>query len=199
MGHALPDSLKKEVLHSQRKSYIVFPDGGAYRRFSEMVLTRLPLLQRDRVLYIAKTRVGAEVAQSDTLLWVDEAGEERTTERLPDGASVLLADDFTNSGSTLFGGAEIIKKRAAGAITVAAYVTHFVAKYDKSVVEKFVEKLYGGGVALDTFHCTDTLPSTTRWLEEEVEARAARGEAPRAFIMSVAPMIAQWIQEHPLV
>ena len=42
---------------------------------------------------------------------------------MPAGALVLLADDFTNSGSTLFGGAEIIRKHAAGPVKVAASTT----------------------------------------------------------------------------
>ena len=41
---------------------------------------------------------------------------------------------------------------APAAAQVCAYVSHYVAKYDRATVSKFVDKLYAGG-ALDEFHC----------------------------------------------
>lgn len=90
---------------------------------------------------------------------------------LPDGAAVLVPDDFTNSGSTLFGAGSIIRKHASGTLNVAAFVSHFVAKYDKAVVDKFVAKLYSEGEHvsdLDHFYTTDTVGCSTRWLSAEV-------------------------------
>ena len=87
----------------------------------------------------------------------------------PPGALVLLADDFTNSGSTLFGGAEIIRKhqQQAGTIQVLGYVTHYVAKYQRQMASKFVDKLYSAGTALDEFHCSDSIPNVVAWLIED--------------------------------
>ncbi|EOD37629.1 hypothetical protein EMIHUDRAFT_225187 [Emiliania huxleyi CCMP1516] len=113
-----------------RRAFIVFPDHGAHRRFYQMVHRCIPGIQYENILWIDKTRVGT---------------------------FVLLADDFTNSGSTLFGGAEVIRTHADGAIKVCAYVSHYVAKYDRATVSKFVDKLYAGG-ALDEFHFSTTRP-----------------------------------------
>ena len=113
----------------------------------------------------------------------------------PAGAFVLLADDFTNSGSTLFGGAQIIRRHAEGDMTVCAYVTHYVAKYDRATVSKFVSKMYSADAALDEFHCTDSIPNVIGWLKDELEARqAAAPAAPRkVHVMPLAPLIGDWI------
>ena len=82
-------------------------------------------------------------------------------------------------------------------MSVSAYVTHFVAKYDRAVVESFVAKLYSDGSALDSFHCSDSLSTATSWLLEACFARTAKGQAQRAFVMPIAPVLASWIREHP--
>jgi len=45
---------------------------------------------------------------------------------------------------------------------VAAYVSHFVGKYDRDVVSKFVSSLYDttDEPTLDAFHCTDSVAQT---------------------------------------
>jgi phosphoribosylpyrophosphate synthetase len=106
------------------------------------------------------------------------------------------ADDFTNSGSTLFGGAEIIRKHAGGNNRVAAYVSHYVAKYDRGTVTKFVDKLYGKDAPLDEFHCTDSIPNVIAWLKEDVKKHVEAGAAQKVHVMQLAPMIGEWIMKN---
>ena len=196
----------------EERSFVVFPDGGAHRRFYTMVHTCLAGIPFDHILWIDKTRVGAAVSQAEGFNYIDAAGrEKRLVGKFPEGSFVLLADDFTNSGSTLFGGAEIIRRNAASKIEVHAYVTHFVAKYDRSTVTKFVAKLYEEdrpvdvsgsleGIApkmLDEFHCTDSIPDVTMWLREDVQAQVGLGNKARAHVMPLAPLIADWIGSQP--
>ena len=153
-------------------TYIVFPDGGAHRRFYTMVQACVPGIALANIVFIQKSRtpprapraarrrrapvprgaaasrinprlgaqacrartcpvrltrvravhrtgVGAEVTQKEELLYLDAEGATQTRAgELPDGARVLIADDFTNSGSTLFGAADILKKKTAPGATV---------------------------------------------------------------------------------
>ena len=93
---------------------------------------RPEMLPLDQILYLEKKRVGAEIEQSTVLQYKDERGAARDAEQLAIGSHVLIADDFTNSGSTLFGGAKVVRNSTeggkGGTLTVEAYVTHFVAK-----------------------------------------------------------------------
>ena len=150
------------VVDDVSKLYVVFPDVGAFRRFVTMVQSCFKMaLKPEQVLFIEKTRVATEVAQADALFYYDADGAKAQLSVLPDGARVLIPDDFTNSGSTLFGAGTIVRNHAAGgSVHVSAFVTHFVAKYDKAVVDKFVAKLYseGGNKSdLDHFYTSDTV------------------------------------------
>ena len=93
---------------------------------------RPEMLPLDQILYLEKKRVGAKIEQSTVLQYKDERGAARDAEQLAIGSHVLIADDFTNSGSTLFGGAKVVRNSTevgkGGTLTVEAYVTHFVAK-----------------------------------------------------------------------
>lgn len=175
-------------------AYVVFPDGGAHRRFYTMVHTCIPGIPYANILWIEKSRVGASVTQSDGFKYIDASGTEHVkSSNFPADAFVLLADDFTNSGSTLFGGAEIIRRHADGKVRVHGYVTHYVAKYDRQTVTKFVAKLYGQDAPLDEFHCSDSIPNVIAWLKEEVKLRTENGEPQRAHVMQLAPLIGDWI------
>ena len=141
-------------------TFIVFPDGGAHRRFYTMVQACVPGIALANIVFIQKSRtppmprgapapridprlgpqacrartcpvrltrvravyrtgVGAEVTQKEELLYLDAEGvTQMRAGELPDGARVLIADDFTNSGSTLFGAADILKKKTAPGATV---------------------------------------------------------------------------------
>ena len=183
-------------------AFVVFPDHGAHVRFYSMVHSRVSGLPLERICYISKSRVGEDITQSETLQYIDSDGLTRTVdEPIFDGAKVVIIDDFTNTGSTLFGGAQIIRKLAAGRnVTVGAMVAHFVAKYDRDTVSAFVTKLYGEpgkGAALDSFHCTDSIPRVTGWLEEELRPRLAEGLPRKAHLVSLAPVVADWVATHP--
>ena len=162
-------------------TFIVFPDGGAHRRFYTMVQACVPGIALANIVFIQKSRtpprapraarrrrapvprgaaasrinprlgaqacrartcprtcpvrltrvramhrtgVGAEVTQKEELLYLDAEGVTQTRAgELPDGARVLIADDFTNSGSTLFGAADILKKKTAPGATVRVDAT----------------------------------------------------------------------------
>jgi len=177
-------------------TFVVFPDVGAYKRFHTMVEAQLKGIARENVLYIEKKRVGTEVTQSAFLNYNADDGSQATRESLPTGANILIPDDFTNSGSTLFGGASIVRKHVAGPCTVGAFVSHFVAKYERAVVDKFVATLYsenGTASDMDYFYTTDSIPLTTNWLQEEAARRIAAGHPKRVFLTPLAPMIASWV------
>jgi len=177
--------------------FIVFPDAGAYARFKTMVLTCVKGLAPDQVMFIEKSRVGTQTAQVDALFYFD--GEtKKQREVLPADGQVLIPDDFTNSGGTLFGAGTIVRSHAQGELTVGAYVTHFVAKYERGVVDKFVAKLYSEGGAksdLDHFFTSDTVACSVAWLSEEVAKRAGPSKVT---VMSVAPVVAKWLQDASL-
>ena len=94
----------KHVLHGRltdvATSFVVFPDKGAHRRFYTMVRTALGgEIALSNILWIEKSRVGADIVQAEHFLYLDEQQATRPTDaRFPDGARVLIADDFTNSG-----------------------------------------------------------------------------------------------------
>lgn len=197
------------------KTYVVFPDQGAHRRYNTMVqaggnnktLTQdagdgqgyVKLLPYNHILFLHKERVGEKTDVVEKLFYVDADGVEREkkeTRAFPNGAYVLIADDFTNSGGTLFKGAKIIRNRAGPGITVDAFVTHFVAQYDRATVTTFVDKLYGDKgqqPPIDTFACTNSIPGVVKWLREEVGKRDP--SLSRIHVTSLAPIIFEWVSQ----
>jgi len=132
-------------------SFVIFPDYGAHRRFYSMVHEQVVGISLTNILFISKSRVGTEITQEERLSFVSETGGVvDRAQNLPAGSRVLIVDDFTNSGSTLFGGANIVRKRCQGQVHVSAFVSHYVAKYDRQAVSKFVSNLYDGH-ALDRY------------------------------------------------
>ena len=86
----------------------------------------------------------------------------------------------------------------AGRPTVSAFVSHFVAKYERKVVDSFVSKLYSEGdnvSDMNTFYCTDSVACSVKWLNEEVDKRVAAGKGKLAHVVSCAPVIAEWVKE----
>lgn len=81
---------------------------------------------------------------------------------------------------------------------VSCFVSHFVATYSKDKVAKFVEKLYAPNAPLDEFNCTDSIPNVVQWLTDDIEARVAKGAPRKAKIMTIAPLLAEWVTSHPL-
>lgn len=181
-------------------TFVIFPDAGAYARFHTMVEAQLRGIAADNVLYIEKKRVGSEVTSGTELNYHTAGGGVATRDCLPAGSNILIPDDFTNSGSTLFNGASTVKKHTQGPCIVHAFVTHFVAKYEQGVVDKFVQTIYSEGSAasdLDVFHTTDSIPNATTWLEEATERRVTAGQPRRVHVHSLAPVIAGWILARP--
>merc|ERR1712059_183863 len=78
---------------------------------------------------------------------------------------VLVIDDFTNSGSTLFGAVSLARKMAheSPSLKVTIFVSHLVATYDPKIVHGIAEKLKSFGPRC-RFCTTNTIPSTTRLL-----------------------------------
>jgi len=175
-------------------TFVVFPDVGAYRRFHTMVEANLRGIPASNVLYIEKKRVGTDVTQSAALYYNAADGTQSTRSELPAKSHILIPDDFTNSGSTLFGGAGIVRQHVSGDCKVGAFVTHFVAKYERAVVDAFVQKLYSevGQSDLNNFYTTDSIPLTTNWLLEEAAKRS--GGPERVQVTSLAPLMAEWIK-----
>merc|ERR1719265_1772999 len=87
-------------------TYVLFPDRGAYDRYWESAVQRL-VLDFDHILYIKKTRV-AESTKIEPRLFFDLGqGKQGTKESFAVSDHVLIIDDFTNSGSTLFGAVKL--------------------------------------------------------------------------------------------
>jgi hypothetical protein len=75
------------------KSFIVFPDYGAHRRFYTMVHLCIPGIPFANILWIEKTRVGAQITQSEGFKYVDEAGAEHMRDgKFPTGAFILMCE-----------------------------------------------------------------------------------------------------------
>ena len=53
------------TLQDLSSSFVIFPDAGAHRRFYTMVSTQLPGIPLASILYIQKSRVGAQISQGE--------------------------------------------------------------------------------------------------------------------------------------
>merc|ERR1712187_878925 len=122
-------------------TYILFPDSGAFNRYVDSVRERLKL-DCDHILYIEKTRVGEVTEQVQKLFYKEESAVLEKSAFLHTD-SVLIIDDFTNSGGTLLGAVDLVRKMVEGAGTpsVSIFVSHLVAAYDPKVVSTLQEKL----------------------------------------------------------
>jgi len=163
--------------------YVLFPDRGAYDRYIESVGNVLKL-DEDHILYIKKTRVGDSISQEQKLFYVRESAEdgEKTSFEVSD--HVLIIDDFTNSGSTLFGAANLAKKiTAGGSPSVSIFVSHLVAIYDPKCVEAFQKKLHDLGADCK-FFCTNSIPQTTSLLKGD----------PQVEVVDISDFIADMVE-----
>jgi len=153
------------------KTFVLFPDHGAYIRYVESVVKRLKL-DADHILYIKKTRVGEKVGIEQNLYYEtgkETASGEKVTEQkkaLSDGDSLLIIDDFTNSGSTLLGAVNLARSMCPGdnSLNVTIFVSHLVAAYDPKVVENLKNKVHALGPQV-RFVTTNTIPKTTDLLK----------------------------------
>lgn len=164
-------------------TYVLFPDHGAYHRYAESVVQRLKL-DEDHILYIKKTRVGEKIGQEQKLFY--EGSTEGEKQEFTPGDHVLIIDDFTNSGSTLFGAVNLAQKMVAGGGTdlyVTIFVSHLVATYDVKVVEGIKGKIAALGPKC-RFVTTNTIPQTT----------SALRNVPQVEVMDVSDFIAELVQ-----
>lgn len=155
----------KEGYAGPASTYVLFPDRGAYVRYVEAVNKKLKL-DLDHILFIKKTRVGESVEQAQQIFYdIDkDGGLGHKTSFLPTD-TVLIIDDFTNSGSTLFGAVNLAEKMVEGGkLNVSIFVSHLVAAYDPKVVEGLLKKLHGLGPQCK-FFTTNTIPVTTEILK----------------------------------
>jgi len=152
-------------------TFVLFPDLGAFKRYGESVLQRLKL-DGDHILYIKKSRVGESVSREERLFY--ERGNEEPGEvtSFLSRHHILIIDDFTNSGSTLFGAANLARKmvEGEGMISVSIFVTHLVAAYDPATVSGLRKKLGELGPNC-RFYTTNTIPSTTDLLKGETQVQ----------------------------
>jgi len=165
--------------------YVLFPDRGAYIRYQEAVLSVLEL-PADHILYIEKTRVGDSIEQVQTLFFEKSEGERGTKDSFAAATDhVLIIDDFTNSGSTLFGAVALCTSLAGGAtLAVSIFVSHLVALYDAEVVKKLQEKLHSLGPKC-RFITTNSVPVTTEVLKSD----------PQVEVLSIADFLANLLSK----
>jgi len=152
-------------------TYVLFPDKGAYDRYHSAVLERLKL-EEDHILFIKKTRVGETIGQEQKLFF--DRGQDHLGEKSSFAGSdhILIIDDFTNSGSTLFGAVDLVRKlvEKGGSPAVSIFVSHLVATYDTKVVQKLQEKLHSLGPTC-RFFTTNSIPLTTDKLKSDPQVK----------------------------
>lgn len=167
----------------QARTFVLFPDKGAYARYVDSVTERLKL-DSDHIVFIKKTRVGDTIGQEQKLFFQDYKGHESEKASFNAGDHVLIVDDFTNSGSTLFGAVNLSQKMVAGGgeLVVTIFVSHLVATYDPKVVESIQGKLKGLGPKT-RFVTTNTIPMTTDLLKN----------TPQVEVVDVADFISDLI------
>ena len=160
----------------------VFPDEGAFRRFSPMVKN---INEEAIVAYLPKTRNGGDV-QSSTFLRTSVVEQQEGNNYEHENVSELIRkithakkkaiiiDDFTNSGSTLFKAADTLSAEFED-VDFDAYVTHFVAQYNEEKIKGFITRFKIS--SLKSFHMTDSVAFSTNILrslpcEKPIEIRS---------------------------
>lgn len=144
------------------KMYVLFPDKGAQKRSQEDVQKTLGL-EHNHILHISKSRDGVNIKQKDALFYVNAYGEvvELHKEFSAD-ETVLMVDDFTNSGKSFIGAWEILKRR--GSPTLHVFVSHLVANYDHSQAQYLLGVIRAIGPKCKLF-VTDSIPVITSVLK----------------------------------
>ena len=129
---------------------IAFPDAGAHKRFGGLFKD---LIEEDHVIICSKIRDGGTtkvtIADGNAI-----------------GKHVLIVDDQTKSGKTLYECAKELKTddTKGGATHVSAYVTHFVPiESAKDEIEKLGTEGENKGIfsIFKHFYYTNSVPDTT--------------------------------------
>lgn len=148
------------------KTFVLFPDHGAYDRYLACVIDVLNLSQ-DHVLWINKHRTGGSIEQEKKINFQDSSGEQGEKSSFTAEDHVVIIDDFTNSGSTLFGAVGLVRSLAGGDgsnLQTTIFVTHTVASYDEAACKGLLTKLEELGPTCK-YCTTDTLPKSAQILE----------------------------------
>jgi len=151
--------------------FILFPDRGAFDRYSAAVDNVLKL-DYDHVLYIKKTRVG-EKTEAEPKLFYQGPSDLGNKELFDAKDHVLIIDDFTNSGGTLFNAVNLVRAMAKSSgdtaiedMRVTIFVSHLVALYDRDVLNSLLKKLHDLGENVK-FLTTNTIPSMTNLVKDD--------------------------------
>merc|ERR1740138_878953 len=102
VGYFLTKFKESSTFVGSALTYVLFPDFGAYGRYMGYVVEKLGL-DLDHILWINKKRVGGTITQENGLHFKDKHGVTGEKASFASQEYVLVIDDFTNSGSTLFG------------------------------------------------------------------------------------------------
>lgn len=162
----------KETYVGARNMFVLCPDYGAYHRYMTSVIAALKL-DLDHMLFIKKTRVGEQIGQEQKLFYKDpkdQSTREKCSFKKTD--HILIIDDFTNTGSTLFGAVNLVRSMpgAGPDLPVTIFVSHLVATYDPKVVSGILEKLNALGPKC--FFCTtNTIPLTTDHMKDHAQVK----------------------------
>lgn len=129
---------------------VAFPDAGAQKRFGGLLEKAVG--GPENIIICSKVRKGKDVITT-------------IADGVAHGKHVLIVDDQTKSGTTLFKCAEKLKEPTGGATHVSAYVTHFVPiESAKKEIEKLgIEGAEDKGIfsIFEHFYYTDSVPDTT--------------------------------------
>ncbi|CAK8997968.1 Ribose-phosphate pyrophosphokinase 3 [Durusdinium trenchii] len=175
--------------------FVLFPDHGAYERYFNSVKECLGL-ENENILYINKTRVGDKIKQEQKLFYQSSLGATSERAIFKRGQHVLIIDDFTNSGGTLFGAVALVRSLLKGefgqalseqeqaeGLPVSIFVSHLVAAYKEETVKKIRQKLTDLGPQC-RFYTTDSIPTTTNLLLDE----------PQAEVLPIADFLMEYVR-----
>jgi len=110
LPYFLSKFVESERFSDPSTTFVLFPDKGAYMRNKEFV-TQKTGLQNDHILWINKKRVGDKVVQDPELFFEASAGSQGEKTSFSPKDHVLVIDDFTNSGGTLFGAVSLAQSK----------------------------------------------------------------------------------------
>ncbi|CAE8619985.1 unnamed protein product [Polarella glacialis] len=155
----------------KNNTFILFPDKGAYDRYAGAVVDRLKL-DPDHILFIKKTRVGESISTEQKFFCIEGQNEREQTALFVGKDHVLIIDDFTNSGSTLFGAVNLVRKMVGedGTPDVSIFVSHLVATYDPKVVAALQSKLHELGPTCKLY-TTNSIATTTDLLKDDPQVK----------------------------
>lgn len=136
---------------------VLFPDKGAFLRFKQIVLSKG--INEDNIYYIVKKRVGGTI-ESDPDIY-NSNGEKLDKKTNIQSSHILIIDDFTNSGRTLFKAREILDTYIENATLVSCWVSHFVGEYATDI-NTLIANIR---INFTKFYCSNSLPEMTTKLQ----------------------------------